>query len=114
MSRATGTGLVSALYQQTAYVAAQSTSSARADLTHAAEEAITCQFVQAYKRIVGPQGKELVSTAQFQTTTEIFTTDMVWAPGVSPRTVANGRRPLRVDAPVHPLTGQVDHWEVYL
>lgn len=114
MSRATGTGLVKALYLQTAYVAAQSGTSARGDLTHGAETAITCQFVQAYKRVVDARGQQLVSTAQFQTTTEIYQTDLVWAPGVSPRTVANGRRPLRVDAPVHPLTGQVDHWEVYL
>ena len=66
------------------------------------------------KVIPGPGGEELRTSHVIFTTAAIGLDDRIWMPGDSSATASLARRPMRVEPIPGELSGDTDHWEVYV
>ncbi|QDE90134.1 hypothetical protein BHS06_14850 [Myxococcus xanthus] len=86
---------------------------ARGEHEYAEPELHPCRYEGATKRLVTADGSDRVSEAVMWTRVEVKPEDRVYPPGTSPDDYNAGREPLRC-SPRHALSGEVDHYEVYL
>lgn len=103
-----------ALYLQTMHIASSQGVDEYGQYAYGAPTPRACRYEPSTRLLRDKDGAQVVSEAVLFTAQDVGDDDLVFAPGVNPSDISNGRKPLRIERHFGLMSGQLSHVVVHI